>query len=128
MINYEEIKENNPKAWDLLQNWMQTTYTILYGESAQPKRLIPSDYFSEDERFPDRDRDLFDFFDEQGLDISILSHFDSSEKFIKRQRTYTYQLLNFDLHKVAGSFDTRSEAETAAFTNAFEILENKLSQ
>lgn len=128
MINYAEIKEKYPKAFEaLLYRWNQPDGD---GDASVAQLVLDGDNFgwncSPWEEFDDRD--LFDFFDERGLDISILSHFDSSEGFVKGQRTYTFQVLNFDLYKVAWSYNTRSEAETAAFTKAFEILESQLSQ
>ena len=62
-------------------------------------------------------RDLYDFFDENNLIVVITCEMD-----------YGYEILihRYDLiDQVKRWYDTRIEAETEAFTKAFEIMELK---
>ena len=77
------------------------------------------------------DRDLFDFFDEQGIYININLSYVSDEGF-----WFEYEIDTFNKKTDCCSMDesdyeepykttTRTEAEEQAFLKAFEILEDK---
>ena len=92
-MNWTEIKEKYPKAWNVLLN----SKHYHYGNS----------------------RCLYDFFDEQGIYVGIIS---------SPNRYACTIFISASGEKMSQSKDieigsTRSEAETAAFTKAFEILE-----
>ena len=72
-------------------------------------------------------RALFDFFDEHGIYVSAYYRIDQAKKPIhiflprvsyKEDEIYTTEIL--------GDFNSRQEAEQAAFEKSFEILEGRL--
>lgn len=116
-MNWKEIKEKNPKAWELFDD------SEYYGWHKNGNKLsVKANNAAQ--------RVLYDFFDEQGLIIELFSNQESSLP--RRFEEYSYEIIN--LHGVdcmsPGYYDlkTRIEAETAAFSKAFELLEKKLSQ
>jgi hypothetical protein len=80
-------------------------------------------------RFNDRylptDRDLFDFFDEQGIGIFIDFIFDHTDK---GKLKYLYRILGENIPTYAPFIicPTRREAEEQAFQKAFQMLEKIL--
>ena len=111
-MNWKEIKEKYPKAYGLLTK--NGEYSIQSGCLFLWVEHIAYHYEL---------RDLYDFFDEQGIYISIkigsdFRHFD-----------YSIHLKNIwkaDSHGDSIRKTTRTEAETEAFTKAFEILEDSI--
>lgn len=68
-------------------------------------------------------RDLYDFFDEEEIFISINREDHDFKKY------FDWDILHDKQYKVELSFpETRSEAETKAFEQAFEILELRLTK
>jgi len=106
-MNWTEIKEKYPKASRLLINY----YDI-------DDSLIGIRYFVEDYLA----RNLYDFFDEQGLYINILVEDNEYTNSIN----WLYWIVDSEKRIDDYSFQTRTEAEEKAFEKAFEILENKL--
>ena len=103
-MNWNKIKEKYPKAEKILQEWLSGRYDW-------------------------NTRDLYDFFDEQGIYISIMytyywNSLDESDHY-----HFDWEIM-FDTDDKIISAEveepTRTEAETIAFEKAFEILENKL--
>ena len=99
----KEIKEKYPKAGELLVK----RYNI--DESLVDIRYFVEDYLG---------RNLYDFFDEQGIIISIWATLNFLGK-------HTGFRIKIDFTDVK-DYKTRALAEEKAFTKAFEILESKL--
>jgi len=100
--NWRQIENKYPKAYAL---WMQFD---------SPEAKICVTY-----------RDLYDFFDEQGIYVAITTllkpHTDDSTRFFEWDIDIEYEtFMDYEL------YNTRQEAEEAAFLQAFEILEEKL--
>lgn len=98
-IATDKIIKNQPKAWEKWLNWYPSDdgFSVL--------------------------RNLYDFFDEQGIFIMIFLH---SEKFKIGDKAWLYCIENKRSSKRHYKF--RKEAEQAAFEKAFEILEKKLNE
>ena len=105
-MNYYKIKGSCPKAYALLIKY----YSI--DESLIGTRYFPEDYLG---------RNLYDFFDEQGIYIGIIYSYVEPEGFHA-------EIYNFSIRDrwYKHYYETRTEAEEKAFEQAFEILENKL--
>ena len=116
-IMFEEIKKKYPKAWDMFEQFMYCHLGeehILRTNENTIKEFIkvinsklPLEILS---------GWLFRFFDEQGIYIEIYS--------IPNPREYMY-MINRNWDRDMPNLKTRQEAEQAAFTKAFEILEGK---
>ena len=108
-MNWTKIKENFPSAYKKCNDW-----GIEQGGSLRTFPLKPE---LEDLLF----RSLFDFFDENGIRISI-----QYEKTPKGDGVFTWavdpkiDILRWEMAK------SRLEAEEGAFLEAFEVLERKL--
>ena len=90
-MNWNKIKEKYPKSEALIDKCIRT------------------------------DRDLYDFFDEQGIYIGIgvpLPGQDFWDAKITTPEDYKY---------IHSTFPTRTEAEEKAFERAFELLESKVA-
>jgi hypothetical protein len=75
--------------------------------------------------FPVNARPLFDFFDEQGINVFIDWMPDQTGRGIE----YLYKILDWECQQGdSGPYPTRREAEEQAFTKAFELLEEKLNR
>ena len=111
-MNWEEIKEKCPKAFKQIDKWSDRHndyyWDFIYG------------WVSDCNDNPYPTRDLYDFFDENGIRIALT---------IDNQFGYEIYTNGFDEieHSNIGWFYHRIEAETEAFNKAFEILENKLT-
>lgn len=131
-MNWRKIKKNYLKAYNSFK-------------SSQPEHLILDNdgmnWHCTDgvhiivQKHPYNLRDLYDFFDEQQIKISITcTHgFDAyickgceCYPYVKENRELTMQARDKYDGKRGIFFDTRQEAETAAFEKAFKILEEKL--
>ncbi len=94
-MDWNKIKEKHPKAWNKLISWQEGKFGFIC-------------------------RQLYDFFDEQGIIIIIEYGLPSATEeygFIPSIRAEWPPL---------ESYKTRTEAEEKAFEKAFEILNNKL--
>ena len=104
-MNWKEISEQSPKAFNVLEKWIADNFFDLQ----------------------DTDRNLYDFFDENGIWITITSDYPPAWDNYKPITGDVFFWINInwvwedDIH-----YNTRTEAEIAAFTKAFEILEGKL--
>lgn len=108
-MNWENIQKEYPEAYELFIKSDQYKTHDIYG-------------FIET-----RIRDLFDFFDENGTIVEV-----STSKYLDENKL---DLILFDYvvyhdkrneYECESEFETRSEAEKAAFTKAFKILNDKL--
>jgi len=144
-MNWTQIKEKHPKAWGSLIFFIGMRYgmspeiggksfLVLYGSSGEYRDNMP---------FPIRD--LYDFFDEQGIFINTNA---IEIKYGGCQDCYEVQGFGieivskethilFEEHTkedksiwcgVSPIHTTRTDAEIVAFTKAFEILEHKLNK
>ena len=97
-MNWTLIKEKYPKIDKRLTKWVM----------------------SKGDMYSFNDRDLYDFFDEQGIRIAI---------YIDKE-FYNYSLNDIEGYMFAiddeGVSHSRAKAEEQAFLKAFEILEDKL--
>ncbi len=117
VMNWKEIKKKYPKAWMLLMEWFWYKKNITLGIELS-RIFMP-------------ERKLYDFFDEQKTFI-VINHYwmhnyrnddDSGETFKTKGRLHwSFQIFSFRMP----NFESRIEAEQAAFLKAFEILEKKL--
>jgi len=110
-MNWKEIKENSPESLHKAEDSLKTIDYPMHPDYGRIERI----------------RELYDFFDKQELIIDIgYSKFSMETgkwKFtasICNKRTK--DRINTD------GFESRTEAETAAFTKAFEILNNNLKK
>jgi len=122
-MNFDKIKESYPKAWERLSEWLSTTEVECFvslsvngyrvGETQELSRLK-------------NDRDLYDFFDAQGIYVSVSPKLKSGGKL----REFTWYIDMAGSHFASMALNefhlSRTAAESAAFEKAFEILENKL--
>ena len=103
-MKWDKIKEKYPKAWGVLLKWMKYLEPDIY-------RL---------------GRNLYDFFDEQGIYIKVF--FDYSVIPKKFTSYWDWEIdVNYE-HRCSSDVEepTRTEAEEKAFEKAFFILEEKL--
>ena len=121
MKNWKDIKEKYPKAFKSFYEWFWVGFNDPQFTSNGALKLIQTGdkWFSEAEiNFSDTCelRKFYDFFDEQGIIIEIMWY----HKDFRMNVWYNKEV------KFAGHLNSRQEAEEAAFTKAFEILEKKL--
>jgi len=111
-MNLTEIGWKYPKAFQIFLQWLENP-------SINKASFMAQSMFNSSD-----DRLLFDFFDEQGITVLITREF-----------AYGYEILlngcdveesNIEDLEVNKWYDSRTEAEKAAFLKAFEILEGKL--
>ena len=100
-MNWKEIRDKYPKAAEAHKKWTKGYYNI----NVEPDN-----------------RDLYDFFDENGIFIRV--DFEFNEDGL--EWAYYINRPNFRKTYVGDYYKSRKEAETEAFTKAFEILESKL--
>ncbi len=119
-MDWNKIKEKYPKAFNKMlqgQCWfseLDDYDTLQISPKEEPDLLI-------------NERDLYDFFDEQGIYINICTHksiYDEPDKFT----ISWYDIFLNKAENIAhdGNYYSRTEAEEKAFEKAFEILEGKL--
>ena len=100
-MNWNEIKENYPKAWDKLDEWIsyhqQLGYDFIY-------KAWVDEYQSHYNIF----RDLYDFFDEQGICIGLCV---TMHQFKEKTQYYADFCIDNFLAFETENQDTRTEAE-----------------
>jgi len=118
-MNYKEISEKYPKAYNLLVKNRESVYGIEYQGDGW--------YHT---------RDLYDFFDENEIWISIELEVQYTREededgnnphYVPEGFYYTIHNNSYHLG-TGGEFPTRTEAEEAAFTKALSLLEDKLTK
>lgn len=131
-MNWNSIEESSPKSREILDKWIQAKHGTIFSikEIDEHGLLIyEGEYRSDDKYF--NDRDLYDFFDENGIRVTIdlfQDDFDIEIYINQKEGEWEWLLIyESDTPKEGWKgFKTRTEAETAAFTKAFGILEEKL--
>ena len=124
MIDYAHIKESFPKAFDTLRVWYEDRGEEISIDT--DGELCSWLNKARDYRQVLNRRDLYDFFDEKGLFVSIVPSREWKNKNLSN--VFCFEVLDYENYKHAEIYSTRPEAETAAFTKAFEILEERLNQ
>lgn len=124
-MNWKEVIKKNEKAFKLLTKWIIPEYTneeyqvmgsengdihiSLYNNKGELDGAAFSVYL----------RDLYDFFDDNEIPINVYY----------KVYTFAYSIaLAEEDFKDNGVYGSRKEAEKAAFTKTFEILEQKLNK
>jgi hypothetical protein len=102
-MNWKEIENKYPKAFNLLSD--------KYGK-VSAKLMLNSN-----------ERELYDFFDDNGISIIIDVDYYDGLMFIP----CIFSIKNHQFDPI-DNYDSRKEAEFAAFTRAFELLEDKTKQ
>jgi len=140
-MNWNKIKEKHPKAFRLWldsEDYKAEPVVVEYSRESKDIYLADADNQT---TFLCELRDLYDFFDEQGIYINIFEAGILTGK-IKDYENFRWIITtNFRTDKDAGKWEettiynhdyplskkiTRTEAEEQAFTKAFSILEDKL--
>lgn len=98
-MNWNKIKEKCPKGYEKYALWQN------YQKIAPQKTFFI--------------RDLYDFFDEQGIYIEI--------RFNIFRQGFGFYIIGKWKPVLFSNYNTRTEAEEKAFEKAFEILEDKLN-
>jgi phage-related protein len=117
-----EVKEKYPKAfklWLKFENYEAEPVVVDYSRDNQDIYLADSENQT---TFLCYVRDLYDFFDEQGIYIVPI------QIIWKNEVMWEYRIGNKKTIQEFRSqmYDTRTEAEEQAFLKAFELLEEKL--
>jgi len=116
-MDWNKIKESYPKAFDVFQEHLDGRF----GDVGDFMVRSFMDMFY-------NKRDLYDFFDDNGLYVKISPLFEKPRK----QKCIYIAYVNEMIDRTGGichqleDFDSRTEAEAAAFERAFEILNKKL--
>lgn len=125
-MNWKEIAKSTPKAFKALNEW--------YGEGLlefHPKENRFGHSFTDGVHvvcmWNDFEvRDLYDFFDDQEIYVWVMrDNHRLVQNFYCGIVIGDAEITSFDDFDIP-NFKTRTEAETAAFTKAFELLEQKL--
>lgn len=126
-MNYREIQKNYPKAYEALLQWIPDSKWNMsideefslgpYGELFIVHSESSASEFD--------DRDLYDFFDENRIVIECYSdtlpnavNFNILVRYVVNRSVWLYKPL--------GAFESRSDAELAAFDKCFSILETRI--
>ena len=115
-MNWKQINEKYPKAFEL---WFEQSGC----------HLLINEFLEDEDAIEDWplwiDRELYDFFDKQGvyIDISVsLSAKNAGAKFIWPRIMY-WNKEGLRVHVCCGEYEDRKEAETYAFEQCFKELE-----
>lgn len=133
-MNWEDIKQNYPKAHNALLGPVRNQKTICYHDG-RPDCIISPDRDNDGEDIKWYDRYLYDFFDELGIHICPF-YDDENEPAVMDYKMYGYRL--FDSSRVfepdgpvhidsRDKFATRPDAEHDAFNLAFMYLERNMN-
>lgn len=126
-MNWKEIKKNCPKGFELLLN---KTIDVL-----DEKYHIIGDFLGRgvgEGTESLNERDLYDFFDEQGIRCFMLYNLLDGkfkpEIWMKKLKTESEGVHDWHMNRVGfiNCEITRTEAESELFTKAFELLESKI--
>lgn len=126
-MNWKEIKERHPKAFDKFYKWQwgNQEYKFhnrnIYFEHSNYPESRSIDIWGISFQSMCKGRRFYDFFDEQGIFIELMPPY----SFDEGMNNYEWQI--HPMGEVSPTcYKSRTEAEEAAFNKAFEILENKL--
>jgi len=121
-MNWDLIKQKYPKAWDNLFEMFNDG--ILESEiTFENEPTYISDIIQYEKQIPLLfGRILYDFFDERGIIINV----EYTDKDLWAGILYNKDAVCILDDVYTEGAETRTEAETAAFTKAFELLEERL--
>ena len=122
-MNWAEIEKKYPKAWDKLFEMFDEG--ILENEILfENEPIYISDIIRYEKHIPLLfSRTLYDFFDEQGVDVEI--RIEGTQDFEGGRASYGYvKKSNKKIWKQVAIEPTRTKAEEKAFERAFGILNN----
>ena len=113
---FQKIKENQPRAWELFEEWQSGQYNI-------PLSFLDRIYVESVSGI------LTKFLDEQGIIVDV--SFWGKNEFESYRDSFYFDIYDKNTGEpLSGSyefvFNSRTEAETKAFLKAFEILESRL--
>jgi len=120
-MNWKEIKEKYPKGWNKLVGFVRTRLGIIWNDEYNIWTVY------DDIMSYSLFRDLYSFFDEQGIYITLGFDIDLGTEICSFDE-WAYDIgTQFGLSAIS-EYDhaTRKEAEEQAFMEAFEILEEQL--
>ena len=126
VLNWKEIKEKCPKAWDKLFEMFSDGIIENFIEF-ENEGFFYSDIIRFEDKAPSlMSRILYDFFDENDLVVTI-------GYWSEEQMPFYWDIAKWGMPASVSlssnaDFNGRTEAETEAFNKAFEILENKLTK
>lgn len=122
MIDFLIIKEKFPKCHKELLDWMH----LIGNYNGYDYDLIGYNIKSGTYTF--RDRDLYDFFDKEGIIIEITYHNDKefAQSYFRHFITVWDESKGEKEYFSEACFEGRPSAESAAFNKGFELLEGKL--
>ena len=124
-MNWKEISDKHPKAFKSMLHFLQKPFGDLL--ELELEHYSPFEYFESEycgpvyEDFGWNIRNLYDFFDENRILISIDAYTDSQDGDI-----VWFDPEIFGATNNIGIYHTRPEAEADAFEEAFKILEERL--
>jgi len=132
-MNWTEIKEKHPKAWNNLIFFIGMGYGMSTEISSKDFLLLHGSSGEHHDQMPFPIRDLYDFFDEQGISVCVMRD-------TMTEKRWFVEVFEDKPHNIDGvifkwqfkieedhEFDSRNNAEDYIFTKAFEMLEEKLS-
>ena len=139
MIDWKDISEKCPKAWAKMLEWKDYLEINIEHLSNEYSGTIGW-WFDDGVHHHVKmwrvyePRNFYDFFDENKvyIDISLEVQYTREIDEDGTNPHYVPDGFYFDIHDerqqaaTGGTFKTRIEAEEVAFTDAFEVLENKL--
>jgi len=131
-MNFKEISKDCPKVYNLLAEWFEMVVRAKTKDSS----ILTELFFKRLEVAQMATRTLFDFFDEQGIYIIIEPEIQYTREIDEDGNNphYVIDRWGYDIHDEAYQvatgyqFDTRTDAEEAAFTKAFYVLERKINR
>lgn len=122
-MNFQEVKNKYPLAYKKFIK--QFSDMKLYVEITDQGNLILSDDEGLNVYYYERYlRDLYDFFDEQGIHIEITAYYYHELFYEWTICKIKDKALKVEYYK--NKFNTRQQAEEKAFIKSFEILNEKL--
>jgi hypothetical protein len=127
-MNYNELKQNYPKAFDQFVNWYRKYFdlSMFSGFAKVGLGLLEQIIANDDSNLT---RDLYEFFDGNGIYISV----EIQRNIVSHKIYFLYFLREGEVDMrddyMVGliQYSSRTEAEEAAFLTAFEILEQQLN-
>jgi hypothetical protein len=114
-----ELLQQHPETTKLVQDWYMDKMLESFKDKSVPEdfkemmRITPIDEDRIAKMIDGAPRLLFDFFDENDVVIQI-----------NTGKVFSYSINEGDV--ISGSWNNRKDAEYAAITAAFELLNNKL--
>ena len=106
-MNWQNIREKYPKAYKILEDNSDYFAALRLGVRGFDKRF------------------LYDFFDEQGIYVNVMRWAETEAYFGLEVWSYRIIIGKGEFVTSEETYDSRTLAETEAFTKAFEILETK---